>query len=173
MEIFPQPSPTEKQNLDFVSHSALPSSSPGTPTVQSRPVLGALGRGLSRAVHQQPSRKKHAKRTLLSRGQTERKDATSLPSTYSAQPSREGAASTLAGRPCRFWGPRPLLDLSFPRSLEEQARKDGADIRAPSGLRLSLLSLSPFLRASAQATVPSCSGPGEGGPRVGRDAPRS
>lgn len=38
----PQPSPTEKHNLDVVSHSALPSSSPGTPAFQSRPVLGAL-----------------------------------------------------------------------------------------------------------------------------------
>lgn len=126
----PQPSPTEKQNLDVVSHSALPSSSPGTPAFQSRPVLGALGRGLSGAVHQQPSRKKHAMRTLLSRGQTERKDATRLPSSYPVRPSQEEAASSLAGHPGSSWGPHPPLDLSFPRSPEEQLVKI-VDIRAP------------------------------------------
>lgn len=126
----PQPSPTEKKNLDVVSHSALPSSSPGTPAFQSRPVLGALGRGLSGAVHQQPSRKKHAKRTLLSRGQTERKDATRLPSSYPARPSQEGAASSLAGHPGSSWGPHLPLDLSFPRSPEEQLITI-VDIRAP------------------------------------------
>lgn len=142
----PQPSPTEKQNLDVVSHSALPSSSPGTPAFQSRPVLGALGRGLSGAVHQQPSRKKHAMRTLLSRGQTERKDATRLPSSYPARPSQEGAASSLAGHPGSSWGPHPPLDLSFPRSPEEQLVKI-VDIRAPLRTSLSSLSLSPFLGA--------------------------
>ena len=78
----PQPSPTEKQKLDVVSHSALLSSSPGTPAGPPKQPssLRALGRGLGRAVHQQPSRKKHAKRTLRSRGQKERKDAAELPS---------------------------------------------------------------------------------------------
>lgn len=142
----PQPSPTEKQNLDVVSHSALPSSSPGTPAFQSRPVLGALGRGLSGAVHQQPSRKKHAKRTLLSRGQTERKDATRLPSSYSARSSQEGAASSLAGHPGSSWGPHPPLDLSFPRSPE-----------LPSGLLSppspSRSSWEPLLRLLARAAL--------------------
>lgn len=163
----PQPSPTEKQNLDVVSHSALPSSSPGTPAFQSRPVLGALGRGLSGAVHQQPSRKKHAMRTLLSRGQTERKDATRLPSSYPVRPSQEEAASSMAGHPGSSWGPHPLLDLSFPRSPEEQLVKI-VDIRAPLRTSLSSLSLSPFLGASAPASGPSCSGSGEGVPGVGK-----
>lgn len=151
----PQPSPTEKQNLDVVSHSALPSSSPGTPAFQSRPVLGALGRGLSGAVHQQPSRKKHAMRTLLSRGQTERKDATRLPSSYPVRPSQEEAASSLAGHPGSSWGPHPPLDLSFPRSPEEQLVKI-VDIRAP--LRTSPPSPSrpswePLLRLLAPAAL--------------------
>lgn len=77
----PQPSPTEKQKLNVVSHSALLSSSPGSPAgPQKQPSSRrALRRGLGGAVHQQPSRKKHAKRTLLSRGQKERKDAAELP----------------------------------------------------------------------------------------------
>lgn len=104
----PQPSPTEMQNLDVVSHSALPSSSPGTPAFQSRPVLGALGRGLSGAVHQQPSRKKHAMRTLLSRGQTERMQQDCLPPTQSGlprkkQPARWPATPAVPGDPTLRW----------------------------------------------------------------------
>lgn len=62
-----QPRPTEKQKLDVVSHSALLSSSPGTPVgPQKQPSSRrALRRGLGGAVHQQPSRKKHAKWILV------------------------------------------------------------------------------------------------------------
>lgn len=82
-----QPSPTEKQKLDVVSHSALLSSSPGTPAGPPKQPSSrrALGRGLSGAVHQQSSRKKHAKRTLPSRGQKERMQQNCLP-----PPSRPG-----------------------------------------------------------------------------------
>lgn len=149
----PQPSPTEKQNLDVVSHSALPSSSPGSPAVQSSPVLGALGRGLSRVVHQQPSRKKHAKRTLLSRGQTERKDATSP-----AFPER--AASSLVCHPCGSWGPPPSAGPKLPSEPRGTAHKDDGSRHSSSPPDFAPPSLSPFLGASAQASVPCCSGLG-------------
>lgn len=156
----PQPSPTEKQNLDVVSHSALPPPALVPPRSKAAQFWEPSERGLSGAVHQQPSRKKHAKRTLLSRGQTERKDETRLPSSYSARPSQEGAASSLAGHPGSSWGPHPPLDLSFPRSPEEQLVTI-VDIRAPlwtssllpPSLSLSCPSWEPMLRLLAPAAL--------------------
>lgn len=96
--------------------------------------LRALGRGLGGAVHQQPSRKKHAKRTLPSRGQKERKDAAELPSSpIPSWPSGEGTKSpnkststVLKGpvpHPCPSWG-NPTLGWSFTMELRGLAFKD-------------------------------------------------
>lgn len=149
----PLPSPTEKQNLDVVSHSALPSSSPGSPAVQSSPVLGALGRGLSRVVHQQPSRKKRAKRTLLSREQTEK---------MQPSPAFPGSSSQLAGLPpLRFLGTPPFAGPKPPSKPRGTAHKDDGSRHSSSPPDFApLLSLSHFLGASAQASVPCCSGLG-------------
>lgn len=88
------------------------------------------------AVHQQPSRKKHAKRTLPSRGQKERKDAAELPSSpIPSWPSGEGmkppnkATSTVERGLSRtlapFLGePHPQLGRSFTRELRGLACKD-------------------------------------------------
>lgn len=118
----PQPSPTEKQKLDIVSHSALLSSSPGTPAGPPKQPssLRALGRGLGRAVHQQPSRKKHAKRTLRSRGQKERKDAAELPSSpIPSWPSGERNKIPKPSNQHRSEGacPPPLPFLGEPHAL--------------------------------------------------------
>lgn len=141
-----QPSPTEKQKLDVVSHSALLSSSPGTPAGPPNQPSSqrALGRGLSGAVHQQPSRKKHAKRTLPSRGQKERKDAAELPSSPSHPGllGKEGNPQTKQPAPFRR-GLYPILALpggippstgagaSLGSSEDQLVKMRGADPEGP------------------------------------------
>lgn len=108
-----QPSPTEKQKLDVVSHSALLSSSPGTPAgpLKQPSSRRALGRGLHGAVHQQPSRKKHAKWTLPSRGQKERMQQNCLlPPSHPGLLGKEGTPQTKQPAPFQR-GLYPTLTL--------------------------------------------------------------
>lgn len=189
MEKSPSPAPPKKQKLDVVSHSALLSSSPGTPAgPQKQPSSRrALRRGLGGAVHQQPSRKKHAKRTLLSRGQKERKDAAELPFSppYPAPTFRGRNKINPTKQPARFERasppPSPFLGEPHPQlspgaslgsSEDKLVQMTGCRSRGFSLQTLPPPCLSPSLPtpsppplpwplASPRPPTPSCFGLGE------------
>lgn len=122
----PQPSPTEKQNLDVVSHSARPSSSPGSPAVQSsQPSPGSPRKG-SQPSCTPAAKQKEACLADSAKQRTNRKKRCNQPGlSGKEQPAHWSATPAVPG------DPHPPLDLSFPRSPEEQLIKMmEVDIRA-------------------------------------------
>lgn len=125
------------------------------------------------AVHQQPSRKQHAKRTLPCRGQKERKDAAELPPHpipaflpgKELHPQTSQPASTVlrgpVPHPCPSWG-NPTLSWgqSSTRELRGLAWKDG-------GCR----SRGRSPPDPTQPSLTACSGGGEAGPPLSPPAP--
>lgn len=130
----------------------------------------SLGRGLGGAVRQQPSRKKHAKRTLSNRGQKERMQNCLPPPHIPSRPSGEGAkspnkaTSTILKGPVPYPHPsqgNPTLDSSrsFTWELRGPACKDDG-VQIPRALPCRLHPLSPSLPALPLASWP---GLGEAG----------
>lgn len=171
----PQPSPTEKQKLNVVSHSALLSSSPGTPAGPPKQpsFLRALGRGLGGRSCAPAAKQKATCKTDSAMQRAERKKGcsrTSSPS-HPGLPSGEGTSSpnkststVLRGpvpHPCPSWG-NPTLSWgqSSTRELRGLAWEDG-------GCR----SRGRSPPDPTQPSLTACSGGGEAGPPLSPPAP--
>lgn len=130
MEIIPPAQPHRKAKLRLRQPLSPSLLQPGYPCGPKPPSSGSPWKGSQRSCTPAAKQKEACYADSAKQRTNRKKGCNRLPSSYSAQPARARAASSLAGRPSGCWGPRPLLDLSFPRSLEEQARKDGS--RRPS-----------------------------------------